>query len=557
MKIELEQFKRQMKEELKAARKEMEERIEETKRTVNVDKEEEGAVGKTSTPSAENKGFWEFSNGDGKKKKKTSKNRRHERKIQARLSKSVDSLYTNSNESESETEVDSNETGSDVEVGRKKKIERSLLVREVPKISKFDVQGSRDIGDFFKEYERYCKDKFGDNMRFWVKELEYLQGRIGEFYKTIISVGDPKYDIVKHRIIEQVKRVKTGVKYRKKSGFDDAKMGRNEDVDIYAHRLETLARKKYGNEGINENKDLMKKFLATVPNNVVECVNMKRKEKQRWKNERLLWEDVLELIEDGELDIGNNDRKEVYAGSNRKEVEFPEYKTYKEALMANPVEIMAKFLDDFYGNSEGGMEKAVFAGNERQSNAKSNGRNFVQNQNVGNNGRNQNVTCFYCNKRGHVKRDCRWFLGTCLACGMNDHTISNCPTLKSVECFICGRTGHRANRCRASSGSGVCGNCGQTGHYARMCPSPWNVCGNCGISGHATALCRNINYVNQTVYGQGQGANGIAYPQVNGVAKAAMVGQQNLGINVDPGLNMATPRLGEVNMANGNQGNGV
>ena len=43
-------------------------------------------------------------------------------------------------------------------------------------------------------------------------------------------------------------------------------------------------------------KPLMKKFLDAVPPYVAECVNVKR------TNERLLWEDVLELIEDRVFD---------------------------------------------------------------------------------------------------------------------------------------------------------------------------------------------------------------------------------------------------------------
>ncbi|XP_068235757.1 scaffold attachment factor B1-like [Palaemon carinicauda] len=51
-------------------------------------------------------------------------------------------------------------------------------------------------------------------------------------------------------------------------------------------RLETLARKKYGDGGINENKELMKKFLATLPEIVAEFIHLKRTEKMRWTKER-------------------------------------------------------------------------------------------------------------------------------------------------------------------------------------------------------------------------------------------------------------------------------
>ena len=56
-------------------------------------------------------------------------------------------------------------------------------------------------------------------------------------------------------MIEQVGRIKAGVKFRKVNDFDKVRMGKNQRIDVYVHRIETLARKKFGDDGINENKD--------------------------------------------------------------------------------------------------------------------------------------------------------------------------------------------------------------------------------------------------------------------------------------------------------------
>jgi len=37
------------------------------------------------------------------------------------------------------------------------------------------------------------------------------------------------------------------------------------------------------------------------------------------------------------------------------------------------------------------------------------------------------VTCNFCHKPGHFKRDCRMANGLCLACGKEGHVIRNCP----------------------------------------------------------------------------------------------------------------------------------
>lgn len=72
-------------------------------------------------------------------------------------------------------------------------------------------------------------------------------------------------------------------------------MQRNERINLYAHRLETLAQVKFSDVEMNEFKELMKRFLATMLNSVAEHGNMKRKDKMRWMGEQLLWEDALKI----------------------------------------------------------------------------------------------------------------------------------------------------------------------------------------------------------------------------------------------------------------------
>ena len=69
--------------------------------------------------------------------------------------------------------------------------------------------------------------RFSDNKTFWVKELsEFLEGRMNEFHRKTICVGDPKYEVVKQRMIEQVGRIKAGVKFMKVNDFDKVRMGK-------------------------------------------------------------------------------------------------------------------------------------------------------------------------------------------------------------------------------------------------------------------------------------------------------------------------------------------
>ena len=102
-------------------------------------------------------------------------------------SKSQDSLYSESdskdeekNEAESMTESEE-ESESDVEVLK------SVILREPPKISKFEVYGTKDVYEFFEEYEDYCREKYGENKKFWVNGLDdFLGEKLAEYYRIIV-----------------------------------------------------------------------------------------------------------------------------------------------------------------------------------------------------------------------------------------------------------------------------------------------------------------------------------------------------------------------------------
>ena len=84
----------------------------------------------------------------GMEKKRTSKNTRHERLMDKR-GVSINSLYGGVDGSSRNDDCESAEqSGSEYDV------KWNILTREVPKPRKYELKRTKDIQDFFKEYEK-------------------------------------------------------------------------------------------------------------------------------------------------------------------------------------------------------------------------------------------------------------------------------------------------------------------------------------------------------------------------------------------------------------------
>src|SRR5215469_9052564 len=82
---------------------------------------------------------------------------------------------------------------------------------------------------------------------------------------------------------------------------------------------------------MDENKELIKKFLDTIPEHYSEYFNLKRKEKLNWTKTRLNWTDSLDILEDASWEHGEVD--EGYVRIRQGQAEFT---SYKDALLAIP-----------------------------------------------------------------------------------------------------------------------------------------------------------------------------------------------------------------------------
>ena len=436
------------------------------------------------------------------KRVESKRGSKHGSKVKDRKArgKSVDSLYSDEGESDdmigmSETESSSSE--SEVNVGK------GILIREVPRIDKFRLHGGKSMDEFFGDFERYCKLKYPQNKGHWVSVLgDCLDGKVLEFLRVITSVGEPKYDVVKKRLIGQVKRMKESVKYKRVNEFEKARMGKSESVNMYAHRLESMARTRYGDDDVNECKPLMRKFLDTIPRKVSEWLSGKRKERVRLTGERLMWEDVLELLEDGrfddESDLEEDGWYSVNVGGKKPRSFHPpqQFVSYRDALKAAPAGVMSNFLGRQNGWANGGWSNGRGQMNFKRGNGYMREKPRYVPANERPNGGRKIVECRRCGRKGHMLAECRWTSGACFGCGKKGHMIKDCQ--ESVkECFECKEIGHLKKDCPRLNGGATggesmkyaCGNCGKAGHYARMCRDQRNVCSYCAMEGHSSEKC--------------------------------------------------------------------
>lgn len=65
------------------------------------------------------------------------------------------------------------------------------------------------------------------------------------------------------------------------------------------------------------------------------------------------------------------------------------------------------------------------------------------------------MSCYNCNKTGHIARSCpegvndsaRFAMQSCYNCNKTGHIARNCTEAGGKICYICGKTGHISREC--------------------------------------------------------------------------------------------------------------
>ena len=366
------------------------------------------------------------------------------------------------------------------------------FITQVPEVEPFGNKRGQDVSRFFDEYEKYCYQCFQGRKNLWTKGLkDSLEGLMLESFKAMTAdTGlNVKYDVIKKRLINQAQRMKRTSKQDKRNNFDRLKMFGGETVWAYALRLETAAIEKFGEDflDLEDDKQLFKKFLDTIPDEIRIQVNKQRMLRKRMGAKRYSWNDLRQDLEEGTFNFEDSDRptqeKSVKMAA-RDDEDHRVYSTYKDALLASnnnketDLLFMIKATFDEAKKQTALLEKFVQPRGRDDSRGRADsrgrdnrnsegGRSQSRNRQQGDNHDTEEKYCTYCRRTGHEWRRCRTRLGQCYACGENGHLIINCPKTakkdkeqgiqkdkesinkgqKEKKCQVCDGMGHEAKEC--------------------------------------------------------------------------------------------------------------
>ena len=73
--------------------------------------------------------------------------------------------------------------------------------RQAPTLKKFNLESGADIKQFFRTFERYCKDNIRGGEEFWINILkEHMEGSMEELFDQLVD-QDYDYREAKHKLI--------------------------------------------------------------------------------------------------------------------------------------------------------------------------------------------------------------------------------------------------------------------------------------------------------------------------------------------------------------------
>lgn len=354
------------------------------------------------------------------------------------------------------------------------------LVREVPKLNKFNIESGHSWEGFLTKLEHICRMRFPNSRDLWTSELgRHLEGSILRMYESF-GGQDEVYDVMKGKLTGWVVAVKEANRYHM-GQFHVARKRDGETISEYAARLETLYRRENPGMDYNRSDELLKKFLETVERSVAEDLRQRIDIAKSFTGRPMTWTAVMNHLFSREAERAGHDRVRDYQTVDQRATMMEQTGggSHRCFVCGCHERRLGTYADIIRQESIGGRRDAE---EHRGGGARGPLRGFqgsygppqgqrypgYQNRVVsGNRPAGRPIICFYCGKQGHMQSSCNLRGLTCFTCGERGHKASDCSRRKGDRggCYVCGTRGHIARDCsqgvnrrgpsNTGSGSGV------------------------------------------------------------------------------------------------------
>ena len=281
--------------------------------------------------------------------------------------------------------------------------------RQVPKPDAFDDTTGQSLDEFLISFEDYCTQNFKGGPNLWIRELgALLSGDMKMAYEILRVPGD-SYQHLREKLRNWRKENKETIEQQSRARFNEAKMLPKESCRLYAGRLEKLYRFAYPQKSarISTSKALQRKYIETVPEEFSRQVITAKSFNKTMQHAELLWNDILILASqyDADSKLYNKGRdktedNEIWLAHGQ-----PKSTVHRERTFTGTS------YEKQQGSQSSGMQLTSTPASDQSRNKQT----------------DELPQCFYCEKPGHMKKDCRRFLRQCLVCASPDHRVSQCP----------------------------------------------------------------------------------------------------------------------------------
>ena len=323
--------------------------------------------------------------------------------------------------------------------------------RRTPNMEVFDLESGENLDDYLTRFESYCAENIKGQNRFWIGELESkLNGNTLKALKSLKAKTDDFYS-VKQKLLDWYSDTKVLRKADARDRFLSQKYNRGESFYMFACTLERLFDAAFPNKCIETSKTLKTRFLEAIPEDYCHEIRVHIRA-QKLKEESVSWKHIKKLTRLLDVELQEMKSAKKNSGSSSKEVVVNVQTNFHrgDSRQSNPAYYynQKRYINNRKTYDETNRNAKVAGGYNAY-----NRHEWRQTQ-----GRNQNYLpnyrkeekpvfygvnnpkpsdnpgaitrqsfCTFCQRKGHVWKDCRARLHQCVTCGSLEHDKLKCP----------------------------------------------------------------------------------------------------------------------------------